>query len=824
MTDYAVVVGIARYPLLAHDGFAQDLEGPDNDAHAVREWLVDPDGGRLDPANVRMVSSAQFVPVDPDDPRPGTPLVQKALQWIEEQTRDQPGGRLYLYFSGHGFSPVLEEGALFTAEATVVSPAHVYAHAWLRWFRRAKRFRESVLWMDSCMNYQQSIPVNEVLMRTQTGTGMPGPAFWALAAQTGSAIEYPMTDGLVHGVFTWTLLKALRGGACDDRGRVTGESLRSFLYTVMPEFLPEDARRMPSVDLQPFVRADEGMVFHRRASRPTYPVRLTVPADARGHRLTVWGGRPHRVVATQAALGESWCGELVRGLYVVEVPDAGYRHGLQVSGVGPVEQTIAERGDPVRPPDQDALFTLDVKPDNPATDIAVNDYLFDRVFTETGMLSERDVPGVYKVRMQSGRDLTGVSDRVFLLDRDTVIGLPGAAALPSPAPIPGSAMTHEYHSEPFVDAAQRRGPFLSPEPGRATLSVLARYWTSPGQQHRSLPHPMKGLSLLDTDGALVARLEVNCRFQDLRGDPVAIWEQELAPGAYFLRQVLLDGRTFEGCIVAVADWVTQIALQRSVEPAVGTGDAALFMRRSHGSTCSSNQDAAIESARIALTQGRNLFGGGRGADLRELLLTKYDDPIAGIIGCHLLLRALDPAEPDPQLTGLFDAAVANLRALVGLDHPDVQALSLRCSDPGLRTTEPFTVPPMFSDSWQLITDASYRQPDLVPAAMWQRVHAATHFGPYFAWAADENARKVHGDLLTKWMDSQAQADSSLGPPESAPQRSTVSFAPESPAPAFELMVPTIASSDSDSLTAEALAAGRRLQVPAAAVATLWQNR
>ena len=131
---------------------------------------------------------------------------------------------------------------------------------------------------------------------------------------------------------------------------------------------------------------------------------------------------------------------------------------------------------------------------------------------------------------------------------------------------------------------------------------------------------------------------------------------------------------------------------------------------------------------------------------------------------------------------------------------------------------------MFSDSWQLITDASYRQPDLVPAAMWQRVHAATHFGPYFAWAADENARKVHGDLLTKWMDSQAQADSSLGPPESAPQRSTVSFAPESPAPAFELMVPTIASSDSDSLTAEALAAGRRLQVPAAAVATLWQNR
>ena len=237
----------------------------------MRDWLVDPQGGQLLPANVRLVRSADFRANDPRGPQPAKARIENELQWIEEQTRGVSGNRLYLYFSGHGFSPVLEEGALFTAAATQISPEYVYAHAWMRWFRRAQRFRETVLWMDSCMNYQQSIPVNEVLMRPQVGTGVPGPAFMALAAQTKSALEYQMPDGQVHGVFTWTLLQGLRGGAADEYARVTGESLRSFLFTVMPEFLPAQARNSTSVDLRPFVRADEGMVFRRLPGTPEIP-------------------------------------------------------------------------------------------------------------------------------------------------------------------------------------------------------------------------------------------------------------------------------------------------------------------------------------------------------------------------------------------------------------------------------------------------------------------------------------------------------------------------------------------------------------------------
>jgi len=184
VTDFAVVVGVARYPELSAQGVAVDLDGPNNDALAVRDWLVDPNGGRLEPANVRMVRSADFEPLDPLDPQPARARIERELKWVEQQTEAAAGNRLYMYFSGHGFSPVLEEGALFTAEATQTSPEYVYAHAWMRWFRKAQRFRETVLWMDSCMNYEQSIPVNEVLMRPKIGTGVPGPAFIALAAQT----------------------------------------------------------------------------------------------------------------------------------------------------------------------------------------------------------------------------------------------------------------------------------------------------------------------------------------------------------------------------------------------------------------------------------------------------------------------------------------------------------------------------------------------------------------------------------------------------------------------------------------------------------------
>jgi len=242
-----------------------------------------------------------------------------------------------------------------------------------------------------------------------------------------------------------------------------------------------------------------------------------------------------------------------------------------------------------------------------------------------------------------------------------------------------------------------------------------------------------------------------------------LWSHPIPPGMYVLRLTLAGGAAVETAVVASAGWTTRLALQRAPDGPVD--DVAVFMRA--GGPIGPDQDAVIEAARIALAQGRNLFGDGHGAVARRLLLTGYFDPVAVIIGAHLLLRAGEDG-------AALDAAVRRLRDFVGWTHPDVEALSLRCADPGLRAGGPVTAPPMFRASWDLVVAASYDRPGLVPPALWARVRASTTIGPFFAWAADEAARAAHADLLGDWVTrvaGDADAARRAGIPASALARS-----------------------------------------------------
>jgi hypothetical protein len=591
---------------------------------------------------------------------------------------------------------------------------------------------------------------------------------------------------------------------------VTGQSLKTFLYNAMPEFLPEEVKNAVSFDLQPFVRADDGMVFRRLTARPKHEVRLTTPAGTESQNLKIWTGQPHTQVVSERLAGNEWTGALVRGLYVAEIPAAGLRQGFQVSGAGAVEVAITQQGPEVIPSDGSELFGLDVVAENPAASITVTDHRFERVYAETGELHEHDAAGVYKIRVEFGRNIGTASEEVLLLDRDFVNSgsrRVAAAQLPSPAPIPGSGLTPESHMEAFSDAADRRGVFAAPTPAGATISIMARYRSDPTRSSKgqpTFPHPMEGLELRSAQGAHIAYLSEHCRVDRADVEPVAIWEREVRPGVYFLRQVLSNGRAFEGSVVACPNWITQVAIRRAnIEGAsdadstrVGVIDeVAIFMRATGGSPRSSDQDAVIEAARLALAQGRNLFAAGRGSELQELLLNKYDDPIAGIIGSHLLLLAMDAnGDHDPERAEQFDTTVKHLRRLVGLQHPDIEALSLRCADAALRTTAPFTVPPMFHDSWRLITDASYEQPGLVPPELWQRVHASTRVGACSVWAVDEQTRAGHARQLSGWISEYARQAGSGSP-----------------------------GTGTGALPEAVRDAARRLHVPAAAAAVLWDN-
>jgi hypothetical protein len=137
-----------------------------------------------------------------------------------------------------------------------------------------------------------------------------------------------------------------------------------------------------------------------------------------------------------------------------------------------------------------------------------------------------------------------------------------------------------------------------------------------------------------------------------------------------------------------------------------------------------------------------------------MLREKFDNPMLGIMGAHLLLLALEdqrgreaeqarrqrlqssrdqlerPHRPWDQ--SLFDTVVRHLQRLVSGNHPDVQALSLRASDPSLRATR-VTAPPMLRRSWSLLVAASNDQPELVPVDLWQRTAMRTAAAPFLCW-------------------------------------------------------------------------------------------
>ena len=174
-----------------------------------------------------------------------------------------------------------------------------------------------------------------------------GPAFWALAAQTGSAIECPMTPTGTHPDPAQGLARRCLRRPRPGHGGEPEDSLHRHAGVSCPR-TPLGGLGRPVTA----VRArDEGLAFQRRRRRLTLSGRgHTVPASSVATGLPRGVGDP--IASSQLRkLGQSWCGELVRGLYVVEVPDAEDPHGLQAQAVGPVEQTIAERGDPARPPD-----------------------------------------------------------------------------------------------------------------------------------------------------------------------------------------------------------------------------------------------------------------------------------------------------------------------------------------------------------------------------------------------------------------------------------------------------------------------------------------
>ncbi len=328
-TDWAIVVGVQTYPGLT------SLGGPKNDAEAFCEWLVDANGGGLAPNHVKLAVTPPNKPFrTADDAEPTEVKVRKAAESIQNQAlknllktgQKYVGRRLYLYFAGHGFSPRTDQTALLMADATkqhVGPPYHWLGDYTANWFWQAGYFDEILLFMDCC---RESYDVPAVNM-PWTDEFAPDfkqrvKRFYAFA--TGWTLlsrELPDPNGMVHGIFTRTLLKGLRGRAAEaNSGRITTKSLQKYLTDSIHELKDSD-----------FICDD--FVIASVAAVAGFLIGIKIPAQAAGHRVEVWN-TTRMIDFTNANGARIWQVNLEKGLYKALIPDLGLKKLFEVNGAG----------------------------------------------------------------------------------------------------------------------------------------------------------------------------------------------------------------------------------------------------------------------------------------------------------------------------------------------------------------------------------------------------------------------------------------------------------------------------------------------------------
>lgn len=394
---------------------------------------------------------------------------------------------------------------------------------------------------------------------------------------------------------------------------------------------------------------------------------------------------------------------------------------------------------------------------DPLAEVFLVDHAFALVERSVGELDRYVKPGVYKVKVRLG-DVT--AERLVVLEVDQDVDMSSELVIASPAPLIGTSQASGTHAE--AARAASRQVVLTVGHG-AQILLMARSWSVPGPSDpqgsraraRSEPAhpdaPPGRPSLRRPDGSLIADLgDVSPAVESLQG-PAYAATIGVDPGSYLLRWYdEAAGAEVEQAVYAVAGWQTQVFLlkeaderqpderrpdQSESDQSLGPSYGVSMLMARYGFDPSSATAHAVEVARSALAKERKVAS----EVISESLFLKFDSPMLGLYGAHLMLIAEEAEEPPIGFSQhLFDEAVANLAGLLGADQPDVVALSTRTSGRDLGALAPVSTPPLLWRSWLLLLDASHDRPALVPADTWRRASRPLPSRPFLTW-------EVHGD-------------------------------------------------------------------------------
>jgi len=256
ITDhYALAVGIDTYPALRR------LTSSVSDAVTFLDWLMDEEGGNIDPENVQLIRSPEQLPTDRFDARPVQDDIDRKLRDFGAERGRRIGKRLYFYFAGHGFGPTFDDVGMLMAGASMTSLAkNIGLRAYRDYFHETGLFDEVVFIVDCCRDNARGQPTSEPEFGAAAVTGRAPRVvdFVVLAAAYGEKAFAPVSviDGERRGILTKAVLEALRGNprALDAKGRVTAATLTVYVKERVKSLAEDDKLKQdPEIPQNPDV-------------------------------------------------------------------------------------------------------------------------------------------------------------------------------------------------------------------------------------------------------------------------------------------------------------------------------------------------------------------------------------------------------------------------------------------------------------------------------------------------------------------------------------------------------------------------------------------
>jgi hypothetical protein len=260
MPDHAILTAISWYPA---GGFTE-LQGPLNDLRLVEQWLTDPTLGAVLPENIEKIHTPLAKPadIDVDEAPPAADAFdrhfKKLLAKRMKLGAERVNGRLYLYFSGHGFCNKSQdkdaEAALYCANATRIMYEHIFGTHYARIAKSWALFSEVVLIMDCCRDAEIArTPIPRPYRDTpydELAHNVPLLAIYAVP-KGGKAQERPIAErgDKVHGLLTHALFKLLNELPASSALGISATELRRHLLESWSSICGEDSAPRPEIYL-----------------------------------------------------------------------------------------------------------------------------------------------------------------------------------------------------------------------------------------------------------------------------------------------------------------------------------------------------------------------------------------------------------------------------------------------------------------------------------------------------------------------------------------------------------------------------------------------